>query len=242
MPAGLTYTQFVALLTAALPGADFVGDAGYAAALPTCIDAAELRILRDIDLLATRKYATTPFQTVAPGNALVAPPTDIVVPRYYGYYTPAAAPVKWIDLTRKEESFLRMYWPNRNLTAPPKYFAVLGTGAFLISPSPDAGYLSEMGYTSRPAPLSASAPSVATYISANMPDLFFAAAMIWMAGFRQNYGAQSDDPKMAVSWTSTYNDLKGPMIVEEARRKAEQWADHSPSEPPSMAEARATGG
>src|SRR5882672_8561055 len=108
MPTGFDYNGFLARLKAALPALDET-DTSTSSILPQCIDSAELRILRDIDLLFTRKYATTPYSTITPGNALVAPPTDIVVPRYYGYYTPAGGQASWVGLDRKDESYLRFY-------------------------------------------------------------------------------------------------------------------------------------
>lgn len=241
MTVGFDYPGFLTRLASAIPAFDAT-DADWAAILPQIVDSAELRVLRDIDLLVTRKYATTPFATVAPGNALVQPPSDMVVPRYYGYYTPAGSFTSWVGLDRKEESYLRFYWPNRGSTAPPKYFALLGTGALLISPSPDAAYISELGYTYRPTSLYGLGVGVTTYISANLPDVMFYAAMIFVAGYQKNFGAQADDPRSAVSWLSEYETAKKAAVAEEGRRKAEQWADHSGSEPPAVAEVRVASG
>lgn len=240
MTVGFDYPGFLTRLAATIPAFD-ASDSDWAGILPQVVDSAELRVLRDVDLLVTRKYATTPFVIGLPG-ALVQPPTDMVVPRYYGFYTPAGGFTSWKGLDRKEESYLRYYWPDRSQVAEPKYFALLGTGALLISPSPDATYISELGYTFRPTSLYGLGAGITTYISANLPDVMFCAAMIFISGYQKNFGAQADDPKMAVSWLSEYEKAKTAAVAEEGRRKAEQWADHSGSEPPAVAEVRVASG
>ena len=43
-----------------------------------------------------------------------------------------------------------------------------------------------------------------TWLGDNVPDLFFCACMVEAAGWMQNFGAQSDNPQMALSWEARY--------------------------------------
>jgi hypothetical protein len=69
----------------------------------------------------------------------------------------------------------------------------------------------------RPSPLSAS--NTTTFISQFLPDLFMAAAMREAAGWMKNYGAQSDDPKQALSWDAIYTNLLPSAKLEENRKR-----------------------
>src|SRR5262249_53305267 len=82
---------------------------------------------------------------------------------------------------------------------------------------PDAAYTLEAVGTIRPAPLSAT--NTSTFLTNNLPDLWFAATMIFMSGYIQNFGSQSDNPQLAVSWAAIYDKLFSSANVEEMRKK-----------------------
>jgi hypothetical protein len=99
----------------------------------------------------------------------------------------------------------------------PQEFAMVTDQVIQVGPYPDSAYNLEVIYTARPAPLSG---SVATnWISLYLPDLYMAAAMIQMSGFKMNFGAQADDPKMAMSWETQYVTLRDSASTEDAMRK-----------------------
>jgi hypothetical protein len=236
--AGYTWTTFLAALGSALSDDATAGD--LAAYVPTIVQNAELRCYRDVDFLATRRYETSVFGSAVPvaENAIVGAPDDLVVIRSFGYYTPVGTTYTtgtWVGLIRVDETFVREYWPNRSQTGAPKYYSernIPGSGIaqVIVAPTPDAAYGIEIGMTVRPAALSAL--NTTTWLATHAPDLFFAAAMVEATGWQRNYGAQSDDPKMAVSWEGAYQRAKTTAMLEEARRKSEGYADASPSQPP----------
>jgi hypothetical protein len=45
--------------------------------------------------------------------------------------------------------------------------------------------------------------------------------MISVSGFQRDDGAQADDPKLAISWESVYQELKGSAMEEEQRRRGQ---------------------
>lgn len=59
------------------------------------------------------------------------------------------------------------------------------------------------------------------WIHVHTADLFVAAAMVFMSGYQKNFGAQADDPKMAMSWETQYQALLRGAMDEEARKKGE---------------------
>lgn len=233
MPVGFTYTSFKAALEAMMV-IDSANDADWATYLPSIIDGAELRILRDLDPLIARTDRTLTLGTTLPTSARVGTPGDLVVLRDFGYYTPAGLNADtggtWTQLLERDASFLREYYPSRAISGPPVFFARLDDGQLLIAPSADQGYVAHMFYTARPTPLSAGTPS--SWIASNLPDLFLYAAAVVASGFLKNYGALSRDPQSPMTWEKMYQTYLVPAQAEEARRKSVAAADNPASTAP----------
>jgi hypothetical protein len=87
----------------------------------------------------------------------------------------------------------------------------------MVGPYPDKAYNLELIGTVRPTPISATNPT--NWISLYLPDLLLAASMIQMSGMKMNFGAQADDPKLAMSWEQQYTTLRDSAGVEDAMRK-----------------------
>ena len=62
------------------------------------------------------------------------------------------------------------------------------------------------------------------------PDLYVAASMVFFSGYQRDFGAQADDPKMALSWEAVYQGLLSSAKVEETRKSFANMAP-SPSNP-----------
>lgn len=216
----MTYTEFVARLTAAI-GSDQAEDDGWAAYLPAIIEQAELRCHRDVDFLAVRKFSTG---TLAPGVARVTTPTDWML----GQSIRLTA--SGITLDRRDETYLREF----SGVGRPRCWAEPTQGAILLAPVPDTAYEVELGYHVRPAALSATNPT--TWLATYAADLMFYAAMVATAGYLKNYGAQADDPRSGLSWEGQYQAALLGVRREEGRRKGDGGFDTSNAPPPSKNE------
>ncbi len=64
-----------------------------------------------------------------------------------------------------------------------------------------------------------------------MPDLFWAASMIFMAGYNQNYGAMSDNTGQAMAWQTQYDRIIKSAAIEEARKQfqSQGWTAQAPA-------------
>lgn len=228
----MNYTEYSALMTTMLVMTDTTGQANLAAILPAMIAYAELKILRDLDLVSTS--VAQPGVLVA--GSRVATMTGIVVLESMSVITPLGATPdtgQRIALRPTTIEFINMAFPQANqiVTVPqyPQFFTVFSDEMPIVAPCPDAAYACEFVGTARPAALSPANPN--TFISINLPDLMVSASMIFGAGYQKNFGAQSDDPKMALSWTSIYDNQMKSAGVEEARKKAQsvEWTAQFPS-------------
>lgn len=235
--AGLTYSTYKTQIAQMAVVAE--DDVNFLAILPMMIDYASLRICRDLDLMFTSVslhgagYQLTAgnrnlsfAQNLSDGTSfVVSEQINLIIPA--GQTDPDAATRVPLMPTTKE--FLDAVYGSATNTAQPKYFVPFNETLFFVGPTPNADYYVEVVGTIRPAPLSATAPT--TFISQYLPDLLVMASMIYISAYQRNFGKESDDPAMAMSYESQYQLLLKSAVVEEARKKfdAAAWSSQSPA-------------
>jgi hypothetical protein len=211
--------------------------ASYTGALPTIINNAEQRIFKDLgSILANR--AVNASLVFSPGSRTLSlsgvsgttlnglpvlwpfPVTieglTAIVPAWQAPWSGGRVryqPVSW--------AFIDMVWPNESVVSQPgnpfAYFAMLDDQTLITAPTPDLQYTAEVIGTWRPAPMSEANPE--TWVGDHLPELLFDACMVEATGYQRDYGAQSDDPRMAVSWEARYTASLGRAREEEVRRR-----------------------
>lgn len=215
---GYTYNTFVTelALLAQFPATD----PNFLANLPTCLDYAQNRINRELNLLNTVSTNSSIVTTagsrivsLAAINANVLENVNIITP--VGSSSPDAGSRN--PLVIQNKSWLDWTYGSNVVTGVPEYFSMLDNQTILLGPWPDKGYMVEVIGTYWPIGLTPS--NQTTWISTYIPDLLMAAAMIQASGFKMNFGSQADDPKMAISWEDQYTKLRDSAGVEDARRK-----------------------
>lgn len=197
-------------------------DPNFVGILPSCIDYAEQRLYRELDLLTTVTRDSAPLTI---GNRNFTLPQNngrFVVTNGLNLITPATTIVPdsgtRTQLIPTSRDFLDNVGGSPSFTGPPANYAMITDQILIVGPQwPDAAYTVEVIGTIRPTPLSAS--NTSTFLTNYLPDLWFAATMIFMAGWQQNFGAQADNPQQAVSWTSQYDALFASANTEEMRKK-----------------------
>jgi hypothetical protein len=228
--AGLTYDTFKTQLAelSVVP----TTDPNFLLILPEAIEYAELRIQRDVDFLST--VVSDVSSTTSPGaSTITIPPGSFVTLQNLNIITPAGAVVPdngtRVPLLPTSKEFLQYCWPSGGNAGVPAYFAMVNDTTIAFGPWPDDAYTIEMLGTIRFETLSADNP--ATFISTYLPDLMLMAAMIYVSGYQRNFGRQSDDPQMAVSYESQYTALLTGVVKEEYRKKfaASAWTSQSSS-------------
>lgn len=240
-----TYDSFQTALALEMivPNAN-VNDPNFQLILPTIIDYAEQRCYRELDCLnaeADQWFAMTPFQRAqgfAAADAVLARPSPaqqiLVVERVtIEPATTMLPPVPGVAPTTGGEPALpstvdyldAVYsglFPNPGPTGRPVRFAPFNDQILIFGPVPDQAYYFRIHGKARPVPLYDAAPgdgTQMTFLTEVLPDLFLACAMVSASGYRHNFGAQADDPRMAVSWETQYNELLGSAKNEETRKR-----------------------
>ncbi len=144
--------------------------------LPTFIQEAEERILKNVEMPLFRKNQIGSFTT---SNAYLATPTDFLSP----YSLAVSSSGNYSYLLLKNVSFIRDYTPNESTTGLPKYYAMFDDDTFLVAPTPDSNYNVELHYKYRPLSLTAGAESGTTWLSENAPDAMLYGTLVEAATF-----------------------------------------------------------
>lgn len=209
-------------------------DPNFQQILPECIDYAEQRMYRELDLLNT---VTRDSSALTTGNRNYTLPQNIgrfVVTNGFNLITPSTTTNPDLGtrtpLTPVSRDFLDNVGGSPSYTGPPTNYAPITDQQFIVGPQwPDASYTIEVVGTIRPAPLSAS--NTTTYLTLYLPDAFVACSMVFMMGYERDFGAQSDNPESAQSWETQYGKLFTSANIEEQRKRyaAGGWGSLSPT-------------
>lgn len=201
-------------------------NSAFQSILADCIDYAEFRIYRRLDLLNTRyrdqtaKCTQGSREVTLPSTVLVVESLAVIKPA--GSTTPAGVRAL---LTPTTHEFIDAVYPGDGTSyqGTPEYFAMVAQAQAVVGPAPDGDYYVEVFGVYRPLPLSST--NTTTVLTDLLPDLFLAASMVFMAGYQKNFGAQADDPRMAVSWEAQFQELMKWAESEEFRKKfaASSW-------------------
>lgn len=209
-------------------------DANFVAALPIIVDQAEQDMYRTLDLLATRVTDSTGALTA--GSHIFTLPTDVgtyLVVEGINVITPSTASVSTgtrVPLTATSIEFLDMCYPsNTALSTTPEFYAMRDNATLRLGPTPDANYPVEVRGTQRPTPLSSANSS--TILTQMLPDAFMTGSCMFGAAYLKNFGAQSDDPRSGMSWSTLYEKQMQSANVEEVRKKfwSQGWTNKNPS-------------
>lgn len=204
-------------------------DAGFVANIPATIAYADGLITRDLDLMAANVRDSTSSTTAGSRN--------FNLPTTYGTFlivdginiiTPASTPADSgtrNSLRYVSRDVIDYTWGSSTGAGVPQMFAYVTQNTqaspaqtqILFGPWPDATYRVEVIGKVQPQALSASNPN--TWLSDNLPELYIAAGMVWLAGYMRNYGSAADDPQQPGSWKARYDELLKSAAVYQARAR-----------------------
>ncbi len=235
---GITYSSFVseiATLTVISSTVLVNGDTNFAGPMPFIIDYAEGRLWRDLDLPVVRVTDTS--VTCSSGVRSIALSTTqgtLLVVQTVSLLTSAGTTSSngvRVPLVPAAQAVIDAIYPSplSSNCGQPEFFCRVTDTQIVFGPTPDQAYGTEVIATTRPPPLSAT--NSTTWLSANVPDLMIAAGMIAAAGYMRDFGSQADDPKMAQSWETQYQNLVKSQNVDSLRMKFQSaaWTSETPS-------------
>lgn len=229
----LTYTSFVTQLANTVVVSS--NDTNFQTQLPNVIDYAEGRLYRDLDLLSVRVTDTS--VTCSSGVRTIALSTTqgtLLVVERLNILSPAGATSSYAlrnPVYFTSPDYIDAVYPSAQSsnTGMPGYAARVTDTQIIFGPTPDAAYGTEVVATIRPNALSSANSS--TWLTQNVPELFFAAAMVSYTGYQRDFGAQADNPQQAQSWEAQYDKLLQTAAIDNLRAKfmSQGWSPQQPN-------------
>lgn len=229
-----TYSTWVAAMANFLVVPNYTTDVNFQAALSVFVDDTEQRLYRELQLLNTVvRDSSQAFSLNTPTFNLPSQNGTFVVIQSINAITPAGTTSpdsgtrnQIVSSTKETINYL---YPNATSSAVPQFFGMVTQNQVVVGPWPDQAYTVEVTGTIRPTPLSSS--NQTTLLTTYFPDLWFAATMVPGAAYLKNFGAASDDPRMAVSWETHVEPLLTSAVKEEAMKKfsSQQWTSREPA-------------
>lgn len=132
----------------------------FTSTLDTFIKNTEERILKNTHLDIFRKNVTG---TMTSSSQYLSKPTDYL--STFSLSITSSSVKTFLDF--KDVNFIQTFNPNSSTTGTPRYYASFNENTFLIGPTPDSNYSSELHYYYRPASLTAGSDSGTTWLSEN---------------------------------------------------------------------------
>jgi len=140
---------------------------------------AEERIFKEVDLDYFRKNATG---TMESGNQYLSMPSDYLA-SFSLSFTDGSSNKTF--LLQKDVNFLQTYNPNSATTGEPLYYAPFDYQNFILAPTPNSNYSTELHYYYRPTSITASGDGT-SWLGTNAPDALLYASLceayIYMKG------------------------------------------------------------
>ena len=137
-----TYTQ----LKSSIQDYTDNNETSFVSNLDRFIKSTEQRIFSTVDLEFFRKNVSG---TMTSGNQFLATPTDYLASFNMSIENSGSK----VFLLQKDVNFLQESYPDSTVTGVPKYYAAYDVSNFLIAPTPNANFSSELHYYYRPVSL-----------------------------------------------------------------------------------------
>ena len=139
--------------------------------LSVFIKNAEERILKNAHLSLFRKNVTG---SMTSSNQYLGCPSDFLAPFSLSYTSSSVK--SFLDF--KDVNFIQTFNPNSSTTGSPRYYAQFDVDTFIIGPTPDSSYTSELHYFYRPASLTAGDDDGTTWLSINATQAILYGSLI----------------------------------------------------------------
>lgn len=211
-------------------------DPAFQEITPQMLNYAELRIQRDLDLLASQ--AANTYTLTAGDPILSLPVDDFLTVQTLAVKAPGAIPLLPVS-----KEFIQNVYGGPGGQGTPRYFAMVGDdfgdGAdsfnnVYLGPTPNFAYSIRVTGTIRTPSLYkyatfGVADTEYTYISSYYPDMLIMASLIYISAFQRNFGPTSDTPESGMTYEKQYQALRLGAIEEENRKKqmGSGWSSYS---------------
>jgi hypothetical protein len=204
----MNYTE----LTATIKDYTNNTETNFVAAIPTFVKQAEQRIYRSVNLPVNRKNVAG---TLTDGNAYLTMPTD---PTFlFPFSLSITSSSNQIFLLNKDANFIRSTYPNASTEGTPKYYGVFDSTTFIVGPTPDADYVTELHYYYQPASI---VTDSTTWLGTNADSVLLYGALL------EAYTYMKGDADVMQMYQQRYNEALGLLKVQaEGRMTGDEYRE-----------------
>ncbi len=139
--------------------------------LPVFIRSAEDRVFTLVDLELFRKNANA---NLTIGSEYLSVPSDYLAS--FSLQITTTGSKSFLDF--KDVNFVQQYAIDKNANGTPKYYGIFDVNNFIVSPTPDVAYTTELHYYYRPTSLTAGVDSGTTWLSTNAPNVLLYGSLV----------------------------------------------------------------
>lgn len=180
-------------------------DSPFVDQIPKLVALAELRIATEVHALGYRKFGTTTFEAGQPVSQKPSSWRE-TVSISIGVGT---GQNEHKHIFYREYQYCRRYWPLSTQTGEPRYYSDYDFEHWLVVPTPDRDYASEVAYHERPIPLSEDVQQ--NWTTKYAPQLILYATLLEAQPFLMR-------PERTAEFQSLYDRAASAITNEEKRR------------------------
>ena len=176
-------------------------ETSYVSNLPTFIVQAEDRIIKSVELPNFRKNVTGTFTA---SNQYLATPSDYLYP-----YSLAVldSDSNYSYLLNTDVSFMREAYPLASTTGTPKHYAQFDDNTFIVGPTPNANFTTELHYFYVPQSITVASDGT-TWLGTNAPEVLLYASLL------EAYTFMKGEPDLMMNYEKRFQEALQRLTLE----------------------------
>ena len=176
-------------------------ETSFVSNLPTFIVQAEDRIIKSVELPNFRKNVTGTFTA---SNQYLATPSDYLYP-----YSLAVldSDSNYSYLLNTDVSFMREAYPLVSTTGTPKHYAQFDDTTFIVGPTPNSNFTTELHYFYVPQSITVSSDGT-TWLGTNAPEVLLYASLL------EAYTFMKGEPDLMMNYEKRFQEALQRLTLE----------------------------
>ena len=176
-------------------------ETSFVSNLPTFIVQAEDRIIKSVELPNFRKNVTGTFTA---SNQYLATPSDYLYP-----YSLAVldSDSNYSYLLNTDVSFMREAYPLVSTTGTPKHYAQFDDTTFIVGPTPNSNFTTELHYFYIPQSITESSDGT-TWLGTNAPEVLLYASLL------EAYTFMKGEPDLMMNYEKRFQEALQRLTLE----------------------------
>ena len=176
-------------------------ETSFVSNLPTFIVQAEDRIIKSVELPNFRKNVTGTFTA---SNQYLSTPSDYLYP-----YSLAVldSDSNYSYLLNTDVSFMREAYPLASTTGTPKHYAQFDDNTFIVGPTPNSNFTTELHYFYVPQSITVSSDGT-TWLGTNAPEVLLYASLL------EAYTFMKGEPDLMMNYEKRFQEALQRLTLE----------------------------